>query len=888
MSNPLCKTHNARYIHVMIREYFKGSIWAKRLKTALRLLLWLIILLILLLGISASLLYYFREDIKKYAIESINEQLQTELKVQKLELSVFKSFPYASLEFTDVACMEVHSRSPKQALFEAKHIYLQFSLWDVFNQNYTVKKLRLENAYVQLFRDKEGNDNWHFWKISKDSSSAKKSFSFKLNSVQFKQVDIAYIDLYAGVEVETEFDRLSLSGRFSEKQFRLQARTDFLAKRVEVRGVEYAKQYKLKLDADFDAHTEKNEYSILKCDLKIEDLPLDAEGVIRKEEKGWYLDLGLRGKKLNIGSILSMLPENIRNIKEQYESTGEIEVAIRTKGHIHKGNFPAFEIDFSVQNATFRYIPESVEMQKVNGKGHLRIASKSDSYIKLDYIEASQKASYMKGSFSWYDFERPRIATRMELSAELAEFLPFFALDTIESVSGRADLKLNLELKASGKRFTAEDFRQASIEGEMQLKDVNAQINASPLRFRQISGNFVFDNNNVWLKQAQGNFAGNDIELDGKALNVLSYFLTTTEPLYLAVNLRSNALNVDELLQQNQTAQKEKSDRASRSFALPERLSVDFNAQIKQVRFGRFEAHNVEGNLSLKDRVLVAKTLLMSSMGGEALISGVADNSKNGGWQITSNGRFSGIRARDLFYSFADFDQDQLTHENVSGEVDADFDFRASFDAGLKVDQKSIYSLINLTIHKGELKNFKPLEKLAGWAKLEELQHVKFSTLTNQILIKDEKVRMPEMRILSNAMNLNVSGEHGFDNVVDYRFNMDLGTLLANKFRLKRSKKQEEFGEIIEDGSGKMRIYVHMYGPMQDLKFGLDGKGVREKLNQDIQNEKVEVRDIINAEFGRVKNDSILKKDPWLKEKQERRDSVRKAARGGSEEFTFE
>lgn len=863
-----------------------------RLKKVFRFLLKFSLILVLiggiLLGILGGLVYYFQDDIKKYAIESLNENLQTKLDVESIDITVIKQFPYASLEFKNVVCGEAYERANTQPLFSAGRIYLQFNLWNVIDQNYTVKKITLEDAVVNLYRDKSGKDNWHFWKMSEDSTSGKKSFSFKLSSVQLKNVDINYIDEYSQVEIETHFDYFNMAGRFSDKQFALNANTEFLAKRVKVQGVTYSDNYKLKLNAKFWADTEKNIYKIKSCELQIEDLPLKASGEFGKDETAWYIDVNLRGKNLNISSILSMLPESIREIKDNYKSSGKIEINATVKGHFIKGTFPSIDAKYSVSKATFKYVPSSVEMENVTGNGSLFIGKRDDSYFKIDYVEAFQKNSSIKGSFEWRDFNNPLVVSSAELDADLAEFLPFFPLDTIDQVNGRANLKLDLVLRASGRTFTKDDFRKAKMDGNMELQNVVLKLKNSNLQFNDISGIFMFDNNNVWLRKATGIFNENRVELDGKALNLLSYILTEDEPLYLSVNLKSDEINIDKWLTQNTTAQSATKDTTKSAFALPKRLSIDFDAEVKKITFAKFEATNIKGSVSIKNRVFAAKQLVMTTMDGEAIVSGIANNS-DGNWNVTANGRFSSINASKLFYTFDNFQQDQLTHENISGSVDAVFDFKAKFDPYLAVDLKSVYSLISLTISKGELKNFTPLEKLAGWVKLEELQHIKFSTLKNEILIKDEKVLMPEMSIINNAMNLNLGGEHGFNNVVDYRINMDFGALLANKFKLKRSAKQEDFGEIIEEPTGRMRIYVHMHGHMDDLKFGLDGRGMRQKMVEDIKKEKVNVRDILQQEFGKVKNDSLLKSDPWLRERQEKRDSIRKVSRGTeSTEFEFE
>lgn len=858
-----------------------GRKWLRRIG---RFFLWLTGIVLLFFGIAATLAYIFEDEIKQYAIDSINKQLRTELKVREIELSLFSQFPYTSLEFKDVSCAEAHSRRPGQQLFEARSLFLQFNIWNLFLKNYTVKRITLKDASLNLYRDRQGNDNWHFWKESKDSSG-KQSFAFNLSAVKLINVKASYIDEEASRNIAGHIDDLLLSGRFSDKKFTLNVRSKLKVNTLSIKGVEYAHRYSIQVDGSLDADTKENMYKIKWCGLQIEDLPFECSGGIMKTEKGWFCDVSLSGKELSISSILSMLPENVRDIKENYKSTGEIRISAHAEGYFNKDELPQLTADFSVSNATFRYVPNDIEMFGVYTSGSINLGRAAESFVRIDQFKGRQKNSAIEGRFLWKNFSRPEVHTSFKASLDLAEFLQFLPLDTLENVTGRAELNLSLQVKAASGRFEAADFKQAAIDGRAELQKLSMSVKRSPYALNELSGVLVFDNNNVWVQHVNGVFSGNELYLDGKALNLLAYLLTETEPLYLSVNLKSPLINLDRFLQENATAARENTGEGSKPFALPGRLAMDFNAEVGRLIFRKFEASDIKGTFSLKNRVCVAQNVLLSTMDGEVLLSGIADNS-SGKWKITSNGRFTGVNISRLFYVFNNFDQDQLTAEHISGRTDATYEFRASFDEYLKVDKSSIYALLSITVQQGELMKFTPLEKLAGWAKLEELQHVKFSTLKNEILIRDQKVIMPEMSIRSNALNLNLGGEHTFDNYVDYRFNLDLGTLLANKFRLRKNSKQEEFGEIIDEGN-RMRIYVRMHGPLSDPEFGLDGRGIKQKIEEDFRKERVNVRDIMREEFGRVNNDSLLQKDPWLKQRQEKRDSVRKNASGGGD-FEFE
>ena len=58
------------------------------------------------------------------------------------------------------------------------------------------------------------------------------------------------------------------------------------------------------------------------------------------------------------------------------------------------------------------------------------------------------------------------------------------------------------------------------------------------------------------------------------------------------------------------------------------------------------------------------------------------------------------------------------------------------WDKYLNLNNESIDVNSKITIEKGELIDFKPLEKLSSYVKLKDLEHIKFSRLENEIKIK--------------------------------------------------------------------------------------------------------------------------------------------------------
>jgi hypothetical protein len=105
------------------------------------------------------------------------------------------------------------------------------------------------------------------------------------------------------------------------------------------------------------------------------------------------------------------------------------------------------------------------------------------------------------------------------------------------------------------------------------------------------------------------------------------------------------------------------------------------------------------------------------------------------------------------------------------------------------------------------------------------------------------------MEINSNAINIKLSGEHTFNNEIEYRLQVLLSDLLARNNRQNRNP-QEQYGDIIDDGLGRTTLFLLVSGNIDDPVFKYDRQGLREKLRDDFRHERNNLRDVFRSEFG--------------------------------------
>jgi hypothetical protein len=157
-----------------------------------------------------------------------------------------------------------------------------------------------------------------------------------------------------------------------------------------------------------------------------------------------------------------------------------------------------------------------------------------------------------------------------------------------------------------------------------------------------------------------------------------------------------------------------------------------------------------------------------------------------------------------------------------------------------------------LKISKGQLLDFEPMKMMSSYISLTELERIKFSTLENQIEIKDNKIEIPFMEIHSSAIDIALSGTHYFDNKIDYDLKILLNEILSNKLKRKnKRKKTTEFGVVEDDGVKGLTMFLKMSGTVDDPEISPGTIKLRESLNKKFKNEKKEFKNVVKKEFGK-------------------------------------
>jgi len=797
---------------------------------------------VVLLGIAA---YVFQERIEKLFVETINQHVETQVTVEDIRLDLIRHFPRASITFIGVQAGGAGHQAGEVPLFVARRVYFKFSMWNLLAGNYTIREVSLDQASLQMKRFADGTTNFMIWKA--ETLPGNNPFEFNVKKVAINNVHFVYYDQQANHLIDLHVGKSNIRGQFRQLDYLLEAEGNFDAKLVLLDSAVFMRNRPAEIDIALQVLNNR-EFHFRKGRIRLNDNQFEVLGTMASRDDGLWFDARILGHNLQLSRLLNDLPEHFKKYVEGYRAKGQMQIDAGIEGMLNSGVNPAITATFQLSNAELQHRKTGLNLRNLQFKGAFdngASANISTATLSLSDFHTTINNGVVRGDFSIHNFLKPRYRFSLFADADAADLVNLLRITIIERVSGRISMDLNFQGGQSERnRITGQDLLAARATGTLSHQNVSFEIKGKPLPFTGLDGAFRFSNNDLVIESFSGMAGNSDFELEGFFRNVLPYLFLEGEPIQVMASLRSNNLHLDELLKHSISGTD-----TTYHLRFSDRIGFNLNVRVGRLAFRKFEATNVRGNASLQNKRFFAENLHFNAMDGQVQANGFIDGTRQNFLQVGCQAVINGVDINKLFYQLGNFGQTGITDKNIFGKITSDVHFRARWTPTLQVDSESLETTANIRIEEGSLVNYEPMVALSRFLRMDDFNPVTFSTLQNQIRIKNRTIFIPEMEINSSALNLKLTGEHRFDNQIDYRVQLLLRDVLGGSNR-PRQNPQEQFGTVIDDGLWRTRLFLRISGTANNPSFAYDTEGVREKIRDDLRRERETLREVLRKEFG--------------------------------------
>ena len=804
----------------------------------------LLILLFCIGSVFFIITKYFSENIERSIISKIQQNMQTPLILNDVEFTLYENFPYASVKITDLLVLESEEFNGDTLIF-AKLAYVNISLLNIIKQNYTLENITISDAKINIKYNKSNTPNFLVFKKTERNKSA----------VEIEKIILLKTDLYVKKEIPIlEMQWYLNRSIISIDNNNYMLHSNGFSKKLIVGSTNYLNNKNFNFLAE--TQIKKDTIQIFKSNLNIQSVLLNLTGNIINTE---LLDLKITGSQQEINQMIMQMPKKIKSICSPFFTKGKITFKSSLKGLMNQENNPLFEMEYQIEGGRFKLVSNpQFELTEINFSGNLSNGKErnfNSTKIIASGFNAKTKNGNIDGKFKIENINHLFLDAEFQSSWDLKTLNLIFAKSPFQKMQG----KLFNSTKYNGNIIFNAGFKDlfliANHKSDIKLTNVSCNYKNSHLKYNFQNIDCKINKNNIKFESCLGTISETDFVFTGKTTNLIAYTLGLKDKIYVDGNITSTYSNLNELLTLGEI---DNGTENANTSIMPNWLEANCNINITNLSYNNFVASNVTGDLKYRDNEMKSKNLEAKSLNGDIFGEFVLNEPKKKHLSLTSNISLKKINIRNSFDAFNNYGQTFISKEQLKGEGSATINIESHWNPNFILDEKKLKIKSHLIIEKGELIDFKPLEKLSAYISLDELKHVKFSTLENTIDVANEIITIPTMEIKSSALSVMLSGTHTFNQKIDYEITLLLSEIISSSFR-KKNTKITSFSEKKQDGKIFNTIYFKMTGDTDDPKISLNKIRFMEDLNKTIKKEKTILSDIL-------KEDVLQKKEKKKKE----------------------
>jgi hypothetical protein len=828
-------------------------IFVGNMKSIVKVLKWFFgILSVTALLITLSL-YLFKDKIIGVVINEANQYLAVPVKVAKVDIAFWGSFPNLSVDFDGVLIRDAlpDAHTTDTLLFTEK-IRLKFNPLDLWKGNYHVKALEIRPGTIQIRTLADGQVNYNITKPSDTQSTT--PFELKLKKIDISNLRVVYDNRATGQYYATNIRKSRISGDFSATRYTVDAQGNAFVKRAKSGELSLIKNKTLDYDFQLLVDTDSSLVSLPDAQISIAGLPFSLKGKVDADSLNFRV-LSKDIQLTDLANNFSLAGDEIKKFK----GAGKLDIDLAIFGPLDNTTPTTLICDFGVENGKLTEPFQGLTISNISVDGHYSNqggAAKEELVLRKLHFQTA--GGPFNANLKITEFASPFIQGQANGKINAATAHALFRFPTIDQIRG--DVKVNAQFKIRNKADGKMDIQQC--DGTVDLERMELKFLEDKRLFRNLNAGFFLKGNQAGFRNAMVEVGETDLKVNGLFSNIFDY-INGVGALQTEVEIESRKIKLEDL----GTTSKEQKIQDGRMFVLPEDIIGSVHLTVGNLQYDKHQFKHIVGKMSMKQRKIHFPQV--SLVNADALVSGaiVIEEKLPEIFTITANVASRNLQFKPLFREWDNFEQSVITADNISGRAEADLYFHAPFDLRSGIIMKAINSKLDLRVYDGELRNissFKEIvESLKGSAgklvlgknsiaELEKkLAAISFKTLENSIYIKDGKLEIPKMKVSSSALDLDIAGTHSFENEIDYRFGFRFRDLKANN-------RDSEFGEVIDDGTG-LKIYMRMYGNLDNPTIEWDKSSRKEQAKENREQAKQDAKSILKSEFGLYKKDSTVK-----------------------------
>lgn len=808
---------------------------------------WTAIVLGIIIVALAAAPFLFKDKIQQMVIRAINNNLEATVDFDKIDLSLFRSFPMANVS---IQKLSVINKAPFEGdtLVYSDRIDLKMSVKELFksaDETIEVEYFSIKDTQVNLIFNPDGLGNFDIAIKSdedkEEDTSEDSGFSMKLQGYEVENLKFTYLDQASNMKMVLDKINHKGTGDFTNSVVDLDTYTSAVAS-FDMDDTNYLNNVNLILDADLSLDLENSKYTFKENMARINKLPLEFDGFLQLKEEGQEYDLTFNTPTTSFSNFLGLIPSAYSGELENITTTGDFSVKGFVKGILSETTIPQFDIAMASDNASFKYpdLPKTVQNIIIDAKVRNETGLTKDIYVDLDQLSFKIDQDVFNAKAKLRNVtENMLVDANLNGTINLANLSQAYPIQLEKDLKGvlRADVGLSLDMLS----IEQEQYENVKAQGTLNLTgfEYDGEELAKPLVISE--ADLKFNPSHVALNKLDAKTGKSDIQATGTLDNFYG-FMFKDQTLKANFNLTSNHLEVADLMTTSttETSSEETTAAPSEDFKIPSFLDCIISAKASTVVYDNLTLKNVSGKLTIKDETVALQNVVTSIFGGNIGLEGtVSTQGIKPLFDMNLN-----LNALDISSAFTQLEMLEKIAPIagvISGKINSTIKLNGKLDAKeLTPDLATltgdlIGQFLETKVNADKSKLLSSLDSHLNFIDFEKLNIDKLKT---HLTFENGKVNIQPIDLSYDDINIELGGTHGFDQSMNYGVTFDVPAKYLGK----------EVTGLLANLSGNeantmtVPIKANITGDFSNPKIQTDMKQVVTNLtNQIVEKQKTEL-----------------------------------------------
>ena len=485
-------------------------------------------------------------------------------------------------------------------------------------------------------------------------------------------------------------------------------------------------------------------------------------------------------------------------------------------------NLPLGEFFLEKCNAKLKNYPHAIHDLHAD-----LLIGKQDLTLKdfKGFVDASD--FHFSGIFHHYDFWfKPNLEGDAKIAFDfksnhlkLGELLYYGGQNHLPLEYRKEELS-NFDLKGHSElHFKAGEFVKTAV----YLDNLSGKFKTHPVSLAGINGKINYQADKLSLEHLKGVVGHSDFDV-----SLLLHLDQSNQRDF--VTLSANRIDVDEFLshstQQSTELHGAEHDKAWSIFDT-EFPNIDCKLDVGSFKYGAYTINKLTTDVKIfHDHHVEVKKIGLETAEGSISGFGVFSGRDKNHIYLEPNLTIHHLNLDKFMVKFDNFGQDYLVSQNVHGYFQGKVTGKIHLHADLvpKLDDSNLK--ISMTITKGKLENYAPLIDLGTYFEDKNVAMVQFDTLTNELLLSNGKLSIPQMIICSSLGFLKIEGSQGILGKMDMDYTVGvpwamIKDVARNKIFKRKADDDKDPDEIVKEKDGAKYVYFRVSGDLENYSVNL-------------------------------------------------------------------